>query len=684
MTDPLASLLVPLPASAETVVGDGPVDLGHGVHVRWVDERCAGVGTHLQADLDRVLGPPDDERAVPLALSLHDLGPDRSPEGYRLHVGDGVSLLAAATEAGLARGAATYRQLVDRPTRTAVPMVIDDAPRFAWRGLLVDCVRHFMPLDALRRTVDAMALAKLNVLHLHLTDDQAWRVASRAHPQLTERASPGGHYELDDLAALVAHAADRGVRVVPELDVPGHTSALLVAFPELALGAPPASVPTSYVVPGVSVDPSSEAVFEVLDTIVGEWAEVFPDECFHIGGDEVPVLGEERQAAFTARMVAIVRGHGRTPIVWDEALHPGLDRDVIVQAWRSPALLHEAVRAGHRAILSSGWYLDLGVPLRHLHAVDPLDPPERLQASVLAPWRDADLAGVVGPMAAATVEQAGSLDGASPLTAEERSRVLGGEAAMWCERVTPALLDTYLWPLAAAVADRLWSPAGSLAALDHGLVENRFDLLPAFGVWTDVDPKRGPRVILGALADLAGDHGLDPRRAEVALAALADWCEPVRWYARAVVGWPDANGRSDDAPPPGTGQPLDRFVDALGPEADGPRAWRRRTARPAPGDAYALVAAWRAPAAVLGPLSDGPSILAEPARLADRLAAAADVLAALLDAAAGGSTSAGVPAAEAEAEAEAVAALGPLRAPIGEATIAVTSVFRALGAQGRA
>jgi hexosaminidase len=660
----VATLLVPLAVDAR-IGHEAPLDGSHGLVVIASTTGAAGVAGALQADLDRVLGPPGPRAPQVLLRIDGEAPPITDPEhgAYTLIVDAGGATASAASPAGLAHAAATFRQLVGA-SGTAAAATITDRPRFPWRGLLVDCARHFQPIEALTRTVDAMAAAKLDVLHLHLTDDQAWRVESAVVPELTRVAAPGGHYTATELRALVAHAADRGVRVVPELDVPGHTSALLRARPDVALGEAPSALPTSWWVPGVSIDPDAPDTMSVLADLLAEWADIFPDPFVHIGGDEVPVLGADRQAAFTAAVVDLLAGLDRSAVVWDEALHPDLPREVVVQAWRSPALLHEAVRAGHRALLSSGWYLDLGVPVPHLHAVDPLAGPPELQAAVLAPWRDRRLSGRAGSVAARTVLQAGALDGAEPLTDHEAALVLGGETCLWTERVTPELLDTTLWPQATSVADRLWSDATALAALDPVLVERRYDLLPDLRRWTAVRAGAGPRRILAALAERF-DH---PEEAELALAELADWCEPVRWYARATDGWADANGRRDDVPPPGADHPLDRFVDALVVECAGHRRWRRAlqeapevTAGDRRGDALALVPRWRHPASALG-AGDGTYRTAEPLALATRLAQAADLLEGIL--------TAGTP-----FDPEAVERVS---APAGDANLAVWPVFDAI------
>lgn len=305
----------------------------------------------LQLLLDR----PDDGAPPPPAMD----------EGYRLTVRPQAIVLRTATVFGALRGLQTLAQLAG--TGTDLPCLeIDDAPRFPWRGLLIDSARRHLPLAVLKRQLDGMAAAKLNVLHWHLTDDQGWRLASDRYPLLQARASGGAFYTLDEARELVAYAGERGIRVVPELDVPGHGTALGAAYPELMSAPGPSAPERGFGVFKPCLDPRKPEVFEFLDQIIGEWAEVFPDPCFHIGGDEVEpshwlALGLDparAQADFNRRLSEILARHGKRMVGWDEIAGPALSKDVLVQSWRGPDSLAALAQAGHEVLLSAGFYLD--------------------------------------------------------------------------------------------------------------------------------------------------------------------------------------------------------------------------------------------------------------------------------------------------------------------------------------
>jgi len=278
-----------------------------------------------------------------------------------------------------------------------------------------------------------MAAVKLNVLHLHLTDDQGFRVESRTYPLLHERGSGGNYYSQGEIRHLLEYAADRGVRIVPEFDVPGHATSWLVAHPELK--DPPAEgleLPSGMGMFHNALDPTREETYAFLDALFAEMAELFPDEYFHVGGDEVTseswlsdegiraYMGEhgletsrELQGRFTSRVLPLVVGHGKTPVGWDEIARVELDPETVVQLW-----LPGVDPGPNRTVLSEGFYLDRGLSAGRHHANEPLD---------LVP-------------------------------AEAGGNLLGGEACMWSELVTPATIDSRIWPRTAAIAERLWSP----------------------------------------------------------------------------------------------------------------------------------------------------------------------------------------------------------------------------------
>jgi hexosaminidase len=419
----------------------------------------------FHAAVDRRLG---ERRAQGSRVMTIRCGNSAS-EAYRLNVIRSVVVLTADGPLGVLRGLATLRQaLAPTPAGLAIPeMAIDDAPRFAWRGVMVDVARHFMSVDTLKRQIDAMEAVKLNVLHLHLSDNEAFRVESRRYPLLQTTASHGEYYTQAQIRDLVAYAADRGIRVVPEFDMPGHMLALLTAYPALASGPVPAK---GYLAgANVALDPTQPATYRFLDGLIGEMATLFPGRYFHVGGDEVGgaawaaprvqlfmaehklATGAALQAYFAKRLQAILRRHGKTMIGWDELAGAGLANDAVIQSWRSSRMTAAAARGGHRVIVSAGYYLDLLEPAAFHYRNDPLDP----TAAGLSE-SDAALARK-HPLLRALVSEAQIRDPNAVLTREEAARVIGGEAALWSELVDDEMLDGRLWPRLAAIAERFWS-----------------------------------------------------------------------------------------------------------------------------------------------------------------------------------------------------------------------------------
>lgn len=364
-------------------------------------------------------------------------------ESYTLAITDSAARLEAATVVGAIRGLETLLQLVTPDsTGFSLPAVsIADRPRFPWRGLLLDVARHWMPPEVLRRTLDGMAAVKLNVLHWHLTDDQGFRVESRRYPKLHQLGSDGLYYTQDEVREIVAYARDRGIRVVPEFDLPGHATSWFVGHPEYASAPGPYRIERRFGVFDPAFDPTREATYEFLEGFIEEMADLFPDPYFHIGGDEVTGTHWNRnprirrfmrergfqdhatlQAYFNQRLSRILERHHRRMIGWDEILHPGLPAGAVVQSWRGLEYLGRAAQAGYRTILSAPWYLDHMKSAEEHYLADPL-PAE------------------VG------------------LAPEEAARVLGGEACMWAEHVSPETVDSRIWPRLAAIAERFWSPA---------------------------------------------------------------------------------------------------------------------------------------------------------------------------------------------------------------------------------
>ncbi len=314
-----------------------------------------------------------------VVLALSDEVPDepssgdRRSEAYRLTAGPQGVRLTARTVAGLHRAAATLSQLVVATDgEVTVPAVeVSDAPRYGWRGLSVDVARHFLPVDDLRRIVDLVAAYKLNVLHLHLTDDQGWRIALPSRPELAERSSgtsvggdPGGHYTADDVAGLVAYAAARGVSVVPEVDVPGHVNAALHAVPELNPSGVAEPEYTGVDVGFSALRASVPATRPFLDDVFGDLAAMVPGEYVHVGGDEAFEVGGEEYAQLVGAAVDAVAAAGKRVVGWQEIATVPLPAGTVVQYWQErsdPAPVIAAARAGARVLMSPATraYLDM-------------------------------------------------------------------------------------------------------------------------------------------------------------------------------------------------------------------------------------------------------------------------------------------------------------------------------------
>ncbi len=371
-------------------------------------------------------------------------------ESYRLQITPAQATLTAATDLGAMHGMETFLQLVTMENDAcSVPAVsIDDAPRFPWRGFMIDVSRHFEPVEMIKRTLDGMAVAKLNVFHWHLSDDQGFRAESKRFPRLTEVASDGHFYTQEQMRDVVAYARARGIRVVPEFDMPGHTSSWLVAYPEYGSGQEITQLPTVFGIHRAVLDPTNEKTFKFIDALVGEMAEIFPDTYFHIGGDEAkgedwlanPHIAAfmqkknmktpaELQAYFNQRLLPILKKHGKKMLGWDEILNPDLPKDIMVQSWRGDASLAQGARQGYTGILSAPYYLDAQKPSATMFLADPVP---------------AD----------------------TKLTPDQQKLILGGEVCMWSEQIYPETVDSRIWPRTLAIAERFWSPQSDRDVVD--------------------------------------------------------------------------------------------------------------------------------------------------------------------------------------------------------------------------
>lgn len=530
--------LMPMPASVQQGAGQLAINRDFSVSVTGTHDPAleAGVQRFL-AQLSRQTGIPFRQKAgaVP-TLTVHadkaiepvlKLGDD---ESYQLTVADSGAQLTAPTALGALHGLQTFLQLVAiTPSGFAAPAVtIKDQPRFPWRGLLIDVSRHFIPLDVLKRNLDGMAAVKMNVLHWHLSDDQGFRAESKVFPKLTGMGSEGNYYTQAEIRDFISYAHDRGIRVVPEFDTPGHSRSWFVGYPELASGDGPFTVENENG-PSSVTDPTREETYKFMDKFVEEMGKLFPDAYFHIGGDEVdgkfwdgnPQIqafkqahgmktNQDLQAYYNQRLQKILTKHHKNMIGWDEILHPDLPKTIVVQSWRGQESLAAAAKQGYSGLLSYGYYVDLMWPAARHYAVDPMS------------------------------------GGAASLTPEQQKLILGGEACQWAEWVTPENIDSHIWPRTASIAERFWSPQSVTDV--NSMYARMYDVslqLESLGLTPNSNRDR-------MLQRMAGTGDI------ASLRVLADVVEPVKDYNR----WDDARGPIDFH------APLTRMIDAVYPESE--------------------------------------------------------------------------------------------------------------------
>ncbi len=527
--------LMPMPASVQAGTSQLPITQSFSVAVTGSqDALLDGEVQRFEEQLSRQTGIPFRAKAgATPTLQIHaekgreavqKLGED---ESYELTVADSGAKLTAPTTLGVLRGLQTFLQLVQiTPSGFAAPAVtIKDQPRFPWRGLLIDVSRHFIPIEVLKRNLDGMAAVKMNVLHWHLSDDQGFRVESKRFSKLTGMGSDGLFYTQAEIRDLIAYAHDRGIRVMPEFDIPGHSRSWVIGYPELASGPGPYTLEDGDPI----LDPTRDSTYKFLEKFIAEMAKLVPYAYFHIGGDEVdgkqwdanPKIQEfihshnmknnqDLQAYFNQRLEKIVAKNHKTMVGWDEILHPNLPKTIVVHSWRGQASLAAAAKQGYRGLLSFGYYLDLMWPAARHDAVDPM------------------------------------ADAAATLTPEEKGLILGGEACQWAEWVTPENIDSHIWPRNAVIAERLWSPQ---EVKDVPSMYARMNAVSLELEWLGLT-HRSARMHM--LHRMAGPADI------TALRVLADVVEPVKDYDR----WSDAKGPIDFH------APLNRIIDAVYPESD--------------------------------------------------------------------------------------------------------------------
>ncbi|HGY55167.1 MAG TPA: beta-hexosaminidase [Caldithrix abyssi] len=456
-------------------------------------------------------------------------------ESYTLNISPNTVELLAVTDIGALRGLETFLQLLDADeVGYFFPAVkIEDAPRFPWRGLLIDACRHFMPVEVIKRNLDGMAAAKMNVLHWHLSEDQGFRVESKTFPKLHELGSDGMYYTQAQIKDIIRYAADRGIRVMPEFDVPGHATSWLTAYPELASLPGPYRIERRWGVHDPTFNPAIEETYTFLDAFFKEMAALFPDEYFHIGGDEnngkqwdanpqIQAFMKKHniednhalQSYFNNRLLKILTKYNKKMVGWDEILHPDMPTNIVIQSWRGRKAMIQAAQEGYQTILSNGYYIDLIQSTEYHYLNDPA--PDDL-----------------------------------PLNDQQRKLILGGEATMWAEMVSPETIDSRIWPRTGAIAERLWSPD---SVKD---VEDMYRRLKFFSFHLEelgLTHEKNYGMMLRRLA-----NGQNTR----ALQNLVDVLEPVKMYQRHHLRKHFSY------------TPLTRVVDAARPDAETARNFRK-------------------------------------------------------------------------------------------------------------
>jgi hexosaminidase len=588
-----------MPQPAELTPGEGRLVIDGGFQVALTSYQ----EPRLQAAATRLIARLHAQTAIPFAeLPISDASKAtfvidcahageamqsiKEDESYTLQIASRQARLSAPTPVGVLRGLETFLQLVDVDAQGfgVTAAEIHDRPRFAWRGLMIDVSRHWIPVEVIKRNLDGMAAVKLNVFHWHLSDDQGFRVESNVFPKLQQLGSDGHYYTQQQVRDVIAYARDRGIRVVPEFDWPGHSTTMLVAYPELGSAPGPYSIERKWGIFDSCLDPTNEKVYAFLDAFIGEMAALFPDEYFHAGGDEVNGKAwkasariqafmkqhqikdtAELQAYFSSRLLPLLEMHGKKMIGWDEVLRPGVPKTIVVQSWRGQESLAVAARQGYMGILSAPYYLDLMYSASRSYKADPLE--------------------------GATAD----------LTPEQKTRILGGEACSWDEFSTPENIDARIWPRMAAISERFWSPQ------DVKDVDSMYRRLAVVSRWLDFVGLTHHANYLLMLERLTN---LQPTGS---LRTLDEVLEPVKGYAR------------EEMRPYDSFTPLNRLVDATRPESDRAREFAALVAnRSANKDAIRKqLTVWRDNQRELIPLMQSSGLLQEAVPLAQDISALA-------------------------------------------------------------
>ncbi len=658
--DRAAIHLMPLPAKLE--IKKGALDLSNGLQVKYSSFKNDKIENSVDRFLTRLSSKTgrngNTQGGIILEISCEADSPNKvqqvvEDESYRLNIDTKEILLKAPGPYGIMHGLETILQLVEiQDDSIFLPGIeIEDKPRFPWRGIMLDVCRHWMPKEVILRTLDAMPAVKMNVFHWHLTEDQGFRVESKVYPKLHEYGSNGKYYTQEEIREVVQYAADRGIRIVPEFDLPGHSKSWQIAYPELSTVDYPLDFGNKKgEIFAPPLDPTKEEVYEFLDNFIEEMVALFPDPYLHIGGDEVnPKFWDESesvqlfmhenslndhhdlQAYFNSRMYEILKKHGKQMIGWEEIQDSELGNDIVIQSWQNQRSLFEGVQSGRSAILSTGYYLDHKLHAEKHYRIDPLVLPGAVDIEPdTSHWKMYDLVmelpmgdmdaqmvifdrdpqniyGFFAIMESRNAFKSGTLNqgtlnfdmatqmgelsfrgefigdsilgklsfgllnfpafglrmGGSDLagtqmpkieiirslTDEEKTRIFGGEAALWSEVVNAENVDSRLWPRSAAIAEKLWSPQELT-----GDIEDMYRRLPYISHHLTQQGAMHEVHYEIKLNKLIDQEGFDY------LKTLVDVLEEVKYYNRLSMIM-----ELDEVYLPDL--PLDRVVDAAKPES---------------------------------------------------------------------------------------------------------------------
>lgn len=539
--------VMPLPAHFEMGQGEFVIDGSFGIELQGYKE------ARLERAQQRFLETLSRETGIPLwrqawknqpkfiiktngpSAPVQQLGED---ESYHLQISTTGVELTAPNPLGVLRGLQTFLQIVQvTPNGFVAPaVVIDDKPRFPWRGLLIDSGHRFVPIPDVKRNLDGMEAVKLNVLHWRFADYDGFHIESKIFPSLQQKGSGSAYYTQDEVREILAYARDRGIRVVPEFDMPCHATSWFAGAPELSSGLEPMK--------SDAMDPSRESTYKFLARFIGEMSLLFPDAYLHTGGDECDVTqweknpriseymkaqgiksGADLQAMFTGKVQKIVKANKKIMMGWDEVLRPDTPKDVVIHSWRGIKSLEEATNAGNRGVLSWGYYIDLNQSAAEHYQVDPMG------------------------------------DGTTEITPEQKARILGGEATMWTDVISHENIDNRIWPRTAAIAERLWSPR------EVRDIDSMYRRLAVVSMKLEYHGLRHRLITNEMLQRMTGDAN------PVALKVLADVVQPPREYDRQSL-----RQFSDFTP-------LNRLDDAIPPESDTAREFKAIATRIAQGKA---------------------------------------------------------------------------------------------------